>query len=161
MTSPLPIPQRAAPFCWMSSCPNGQMTKNSWRGSPTYGRDVVSYCYLRFCTLCRQPWLTSYSVGLNVWAVAYLVLSGHFKGSRVCFCLTQSVATSCHKNESHSTSSYINKYLCNDYAIWIAITEEKVIGIWISMVRICQLSTKLGLLSCWFASLFARDHIPL
>ena len=29
------------------------------------------------------------------------------------------------------------------------------------MVKLCQLSTKLGLLSCWFASLFARDHIPL
>ena len=57
----------------------------SWRRCPTYGRDVISYCYLRFCNLCMSPWLTSNGVGLNIYWVAYLALSGHFKGNCVYF----------------------------------------------------------------------------
>ena len=34
----------------------------AWRRCPTYSRDVVSYCYLRLCNLCRPPWLTSSGV---------------------------------------------------------------------------------------------------
>ena len=59
----------------------------TWLRCPTYGRDVNSYWDLRFCNLCRPPWLTSSSVLCNVFSVAYLVLSGHFKGSCVWFWL--------------------------------------------------------------------------
>ena len=57
--------------------------KKSRRRCPTYGRDVVSYCYLRFCNHSRPPWLTSSSVIFAPW----LVWSRHFKGSWVCLCL--------------------------------------------------------------------------
>ena len=57
----------------------------SWRWCLAYGRDVVSYCYLRLCNLCRPHWLTSSCVLWNVCSVVYLILSGHFKGSFVCF----------------------------------------------------------------------------
>ena len=100
---PLTKPSDANLWCFLWSAP--AQTIMSWRRCPTYGRDVVSYCYLRFCNFCRPPCLTSSCVGLNVCSLAYLVLVGHLKGNCICFCLTQSVATSCHKNESHSTSS--------------------------------------------------------
>ena len=51
------------------------VTSSSWRGCPTYGRDVVSYCYLRLCNLCRPPWLTSKGVLCNVCSLACLVWS--------------------------------------------------------------------------------------
>ena len=55
------------------------------RRCSTYGRDGVSCCYLRFCNLCRPPWLASSDVVLNVCSGAYLVLSVHFKGRCFCF----------------------------------------------------------------------------
>ena len=50
------------------------------------------------------------------------------------------------------------QWLCNLNSNFL---KKKLLGFELSMVKLCQLSTKLGLLSCWFASLFARDHIPL
>ena len=47
-----------------------------WRRCLTHGRDVVSYCYLRLCNLCRSPWLTSSGVRCDVCSVVYLLLSG-------------------------------------------------------------------------------------
>ena len=52
------------------------------------------------------------------------------------------------------------------YLPWICKPEnnfpkKKLLGCPLSMVKIGQLSTKLGLLSWWFPSLYARDHIPL
>ena len=134
----------------------------AWRRSLTYDKDVVSYCYLCFVNLCRPPWLISSCVGLNVCSVAYLVLSGHFKGSCVCLWSYTINIYSLPQDASHNTSSLINKYLCNDYAIRkVNFLKKKLLGFELSMIKICQLSTKLGLLSLRFASLFAGDHIPL
>ena len=47
--------------------------------------DVVSYCCLRLCNFCILAWLTSNGVLWNVCSDAYLVMSGHFKGSFICF----------------------------------------------------------------------------
>ena len=55
--------------------------ESSWSLCSTYGRDVVSYCYLHVYNLCRSFWFTSSVVVWNVCSVAHLVLSGHFKGS--------------------------------------------------------------------------------
>ena len=68
------------PMGWQVRC-----AATAWRQCPTYGKDVVSYCYLRFSKLCRPPWLTNSPVLWKLCSVAYIVLSGHFKGSCVCF----------------------------------------------------------------------------
>ena len=62
----------------------------------------------------------------------WLVLSCLFtsKGVVFAFGLTQSVATSCHKGEGHSTFSWINKCLWNYYAVRIVIFWRKVNGMW-------------------------------
>ena len=60
---------------------------NPWRRCPTYGKDVVSFCYLCFCNLFIPFWVTNNDVGLNMCSGAYLVLAGHFKGTWVCIWL--------------------------------------------------------------------------
>ena len=55
--------------------PINRFLKKSRRRCATYGRDVVSYCYLRFCNHSTAPWLTSSSVPCNVCSVACLVWS--------------------------------------------------------------------------------------
>ena len=57
---------------------------SAWWRCPTYGRDVVSYCYLRLSNLCKHPWLTSSGVLWNVCLMAYIVLSGDFRGRKLC-----------------------------------------------------------------------------
>ena len=53
--------------------------------------------YISAFAVEHPGWLTSSCVVWNVYSVAYLVLSGHFKGSCFCFGLTQAVTTCCHK----------------------------------------------------------------
>ena len=69
-----------------------QAAPNTWRRSPMYGRDIVSYYYLRLRNLCRPPWLTNDGVLWNVYSVAYLVCPVTPKGIVFVVGLTQSVA---------------------------------------------------------------------
>ena len=75
--------------------------------------------------------------------------------------LTQSVATSCHKNESHGAFDYIKKYFFKWLYSAKLLCKEKLLAYGISMVKISRLSTKLGLLSWWFLSLYTRGPTPM
>ena len=91
------------------------MQRHTRRRCLTYGRDTVNYCCLRFFNFCRPPWLISSGVLCNVCSVAYLVLSGNFKGS--CVYLHPV------KNDSHAIFDQI---LCNLQNTFV----KKVIWIW-------------------------------
>ena len=114
-------------FSSQSSWANyGVSASNSWRRCPTYGRDVVSYCYLCLCNLCRPPYLPSSSVLCNIFSAVTVVLSqGSSKGMAFVFVLKWSVAISCHNIGSHITSSLIKHWFFNDYTIWIIIIGRK------------------------------------
>ena len=71
--------------------------QHTWCRCLTYGRDVVSYCCLRLCNLCKSPWLTSSGVLWNVCSVAYLLFLVTSKIALLVFGLTLSIAISCYK----------------------------------------------------------------
>ena len=104
---------------WHLPC---QIYNLAWRRFPMYGRDVVCYCYLCPCNLCRSLWLTSSDVVWNICSVAYLVLSGHFK--RSC------AAISCYILPLRWEPWYIQikKYFCNGYASLIVVILGKRFG---------------------------------
>ena len=90
--------------------------------------------------------------------LSWLVTS---KGIIFVFGLTQSVAISCHKNESHCAFSLTSKCFCNDYAIWIVIFWRKIIEVWTFNGKYRSILNKVRTLSGRFPSLYARVHIPL
>ena len=84
---------------------------NTWRWCPTYGRNILSYCYVSATSVDHPGWPAVVS-SWNVCSVAYLVLSAS-KGAVVILGLTQSVATSCLKNGAIAPFNGKNQWIKN------------------------------------------------
>ena len=108
------------------NCADSVLDTEIWCWCLTYCRDVVSHCYLRLPKLCRSPWLTSRSVRWNVYSVAYLTLSGHFKGGFVCF---GPYVISSYSLPLKWKPQYLQLYqemFGNEYTKWTLIFRRKV-----------------------------------
>ena len=104
--------------------------KGGCRRCLAYGRDVVSYCYLRLCSLCRSPWLTSRDVLWNVcsWFMPSCLVTS--KGTFLVLALYNQLLHPAIKMRVIVPSAKSRKFRARTIQTEHLFSEEKVTAIW-------------------------------